>query len=943
MRPLFDIDRLQDQHQDNCLILTPNQRLASKIGQAWNQRACSLGQQVWQPLPVMALSAWIDDCWLRLQDRAYGPALTGARLTSVQERLIWQQVIDQDSELAEAMVARNFVELARQGWHLLQHWQLTPGQLEQWDHQGARCLLRWGRAFDRTLAERQLVSPAQATVILAAAFGDGALPRLQRITKVGFQNLTPLHETLIGVASEECRILRNPGRQGQCSVFCADTSATEIQAAANWAHAVIEENPHARVGIVIGDLAQRRASVERVFRNRLTPAWTIPDKNYLPPPFNLSAGCPLADQPLVDAALALLSLTSRTVSLEQMLNLLGNRYWGEAGNEGALRSKARWLALEQGQLELAISDCAELIARAEALYPDRDQQLACRLQRFAGQQRQRRRRQDFCAWGDLFLQQLRDLGWPGQRSLDSLEYQQHQHFLKLLDEFGALDTVTGPATVDSALQQLQRMARDAVFQAETPDSPIQILGTLEAAGLQFSHLWLAGMEDDNWPLSVQPHPLLPVPLQQRLGMPRASASRELELCRQLFDLFCHSADRVICSYSRTDGDRNLRPSRLVREFPVVVPGEVQEHHPWAESIAAASELELIEDDRGPPVCRPENGSETVAIRGGSRLLEDQATCPFNAFATWRLEALPLPEPVLGPDPIQRGILVHSMLEIFWADLPDRDALLHLSEQQLQRRISGAVSTSLGSCSNFSYGPRLRALEQRRLETLLRGWLDLERQREPFRILAREKPVQLELAGLRLSLRIDRVDLLDDGRTVLLDYKTGNIGLAGLGPDRVTRPQLALYGLARKQFTDTGLGAVVYGQVSGKGIAMQGLSDTENLFPGVKHLSARQLPETWEETLTLWNNLLSLIGNEYLSGIAVPVFYDRTSASRQTYLEPLNRLPGCDELRILIATTDLLRRPEASDSGELANSESPTSVNSTAENPATEKESRDQAG
>ena len=56
---------------------------------------------------------------------------------------------------------------------------------------------------------------------------------------------------------------------------------------------------------------------------------------------------------------------------------------------------------------------------------------------------------------------------------------------------------------------LKRHCADTLFQPESPDAPIQILGVLESAGLRFDCLWVSGLTDEAWPLDAQAQPLHP--------------------------------------------------------------------------------------------------------------------------------------------------------------------------------------------------------------------------------------------------------------------------------------------------------------------------------------------------------------------------------------------------------------------------------------------------
>ena len=66
-----------------------------------------------------------------------------------------------------------------------------------------------------------------------------------------------------------------------------------------------------------------------------------------------------------------------------------------------------------------------------------------------------------------------------------------------------------------------------MFQPEGTDAPIQLLGVLEGAGLDFDALWVAGLSADRWPPAPAPNPLLPLHWQRERNVPRSSAENEL--------------------------------------------------------------------------------------------------------------------------------------------------------------------------------------------------------------------------------------------------------------------------------------------------------------------------------------------------------------------------------------------------------------------------------
>jgi len=87
---------------------------------------------------------------------------------------------------------------------------------------------------------------------------------------------------------------------------------------------------------------------------------------------------------------------------------------------------------------------------------------------------------------NYFSEALTLLGWPGARTLDSVEYQQHAHWQQTLIEFARYDQIGGPLDFKTALTRLRQLAQAQVFQAQTQDTPLQSARVLEAAGLPIS-------------------------------------------------------------------------------------------------------------------------------------------------------------------------------------------------------------------------------------------------------------------------------------------------------------------------------------------------------------------------------------------------------------------------------------------------------------------------
>ena len=109
--------------------------------------------------------------------------------------------------------------------------------------------------------------------------------------------------------------------------------------------------------------------------------------------------------------------------------------------------------------------------------------------------------------------------------------------------------------------------------------------------------------------------------------------------------------------------------------------------------------------------------------------------------------------------------------------------------------------------------RLISIERVRLQRILQSFIDSELERPPFAIVSLEEAVRLERYGVRLGLRVDRIDRLDDGRIAVIDYKTGRAGHFRNRENRLTEVQLVVYADA----VDADVGALAYVHLDSRAI------------------------------------------------------------------------------------------------------------------------------
>jgi len=256
------------------------------------------------------------------------------------------------------------------------------------------------------------------------------------------------------------------------------------------------------------------------------------------------------------------------------------------------------------------------------------------------------------------------------------------------------------------------------------------------------------------------------------------------------------------------------------------------------------------------------------VKGGARLFENQALCPFKAFALHRLQIRPLEEAGLGLDPRQHGTLLHQALELFWQSVKSHQALMALSEEQLNQQLSEVVDAAIDS---VEVPTRLRRIEKQRLVHLMREWLTgWEMPRVDFVVENLEQKLQIEHGGIVMNVVLDRIDRIGNSLAVI-DYKTGvNNKVGTWADDRISNPQLPLYVLTNEQIEAASFAQVARNQCRFIGVASDG--DTlpkvsSEIRRTVSDQSAEKPLANWQQWRNHWKQSLDSIAGELRSGLA----------------------------------------------------------------------------
>lgn len=821
---MYSSQLIQQLQVKNTLCLTPNERLANFLHYSYGKEQRAQGYQIWAPPLVYSYHGWLKHLWSSYQITHQLTDLPSPQLLSpLNSTYIWKSILQQHLPNHVLLKVEKILPTVQQAWRYCWEWLVSWEDPQLTSTLDSTFFATCARAYGEYCEQNNCLDEDQLADFL---FTYGDLTQWpNQVIWCGFESLTPQQEQWLNLLKNNAITVSEAqlevARPQQWVHAFIDTE-TELTAMANWAKNYLKNHPQARIGCVIPQLDSLRPLVQTVFKKILgenTPLSLAPHHLY-----NISGGYLFHQYPLIQSALQSLQLSFLTA--EALSHWLRCSYLTVEERDECHLLDATWreYPLKAG------SALDNFLNFAQSKYTDQTNPIF--IQKLLQAQTYLKSWPShllFNEWIAYFINLLHQLGWPGSQ-LSPQELQCWQKWIDLLQICCTVDHCLTPITAQTAVYQLTT-ACHFPFQEETPDAPIQILGLLEAAGLTFEVCWIAQCHDGVWPSEAHPNPYLPLSLQK--GMPHSSPEKELSFFQSLTSHFSSCALSVIFSYPQQMGEEKLTLSPLLSHYTLkefTLPNPQLPLLPLLEAL----------DEKGPAVVM---GS---SVQGGVSILAHQAVCGFKAFAKIRLKANPLKSFQLTLTAKERGFLIHHVLELFWQQTKNQETLLSLPRQTLIQRINQCIQHALDKLTQkFYLTPTLRQLEANRLQQLCLAWLTFEKDRDEFKIIELESTCQIDLAGLSLQVRIDRIDQLTSGDIVIIDYKTNRCSIQACLV--LESPQLPLYAVIKQAQ------GIYFAEIQPEKVKFIGL--TQQDYPA------------WDEQMEQWREKLHNLARAFLAGEA----------------------------------------------------------------------------
>lgn len=883
----MDDQRLASVKSTTALIV-PTRSLANSLGERVARYQINLGKSVWATPTIVVWADYLRLLWQLNRDAIARQCGAVNLISASQASLLWAQVIENsrrgESDLTLLNVQQT-TKAAQRSWKVMHDWQIQTTALEQDHVADTDQFVAWAEAYQVLLDKRGLID--ESGFMTALLSPDFVIKHpYAELVWVSYDLLTGAQRKYLNKAQDRGVVVafEHPSVEHQSETYIRyDDSTSEIKAALEHARFCVESDANHTVNLTVPDLQLRLNQVTELARDVFYASATPYEVEQGDTVYSINLGQKMSDIAAIEAALSLINVLKNKSNIVDLGFLLRNRFVGLSDHhKHAIRLFEQWLKRQRihsvlfDQLPSLYEQCLEYFTERDVdIESLGGEEFLPALQRLVAQRQSiqsklsaAKKNSGFSAlgfneWVKIFNDWLMAWQWRTNTSelhMSSTQYQLRNRWHKLLEEFANLTAVQRRAGLARSIELITLMARNIVFTPKCAASPIMITGVLEAIGNVADTCIVTGMNQD-YPSPPAVDAFISNRFLMDAGHPQATAESGFLHSQSVMNHLLSCAKNIRVSYavnSDTNREVAMQASPLFRNqaftSAVVCAEDVSSH--------TTVTLQRYQDTQGPA------WSEPGRAKGGSRIFENQSNCAFKAFVTHQLGFLDERDAEFGLDGLDRGNIVHHLLDLLWQKLQSQEALLALSIEERLTLIEQLIERVLSDGSLKLSHEKLTLLqhERGRLQKLLMAWLDEESKRPaPFSVVEREEERLGELGGIQYKFIIDRLDLTHDGRSVIIDYKTGNVNRNDWTGERIKSPQMPLYALAIDKVKHQPVSGIAFAQVKQGDLKYSELSEADIFRKETK--ATLNNADQWHVLRASWPSIFEQLAHDFLAGDA----------------------------------------------------------------------------
>lgn len=873
---------LSENNTDNFLILTPNNRLSQFLFKSYSKYIQINNKKIWQSLNIFPFREYIKLLWqdtfdLGLLKNSY------SLISEFQKQIIFEKIIDNSFSENLNLLNKKISTKIISAYNLLKDYEVDYSLLDNYKYREVDSFKALINKYESNLSiDNNFIDNYDFIRNLMSLNGSQLkyLIKPRNILLIGFDELSPLVNNFMNfLKSNDYNIdFINPNNNFdiKCKVnnYKFNDKNSELDGIIDYSLNLIKQDDK-NLTMIVPNLTAVRNDIIKKFSKSFTNRQD----------WNVSGGDFLIETPIINSLFILLEfIFNKKTSIELAQEILrrpfyfneNEEYLGKAkvianlrefnySNEISLHEFLKYTKDLTPIFNKALNNVIDIISNIKnnnfKFYPSE--------------------------YAKIIMDSANSIGWPGIiRNISSEEYQAIQSFQNALYEINKLDIILKKIDITEYFITLKNYLNNVEFQIEVNEPKVNILGILEGAGLEFENLWFMSLNSDLWPEEPSPNAFLPNEIQRQFNMPHSSFEREYEFASKITTRILNNSKNITTSFYEYENQKQVYPSSFIENF---VNKEYLKNQISSQTKSKSKEnndkLEKYEDYIAPKINRK-------FIKSAIYALNLQQQCPFRAYAETRLNAKKFQEIKFGITPIDRGNLLHNVMEKIWIHLKSKSGLISFLEKQ-DSEIKLFIINIINSCLEKLHLEKnlyqdLCNIEKKRLYKIIIKWLEVESQRNNFYVKYTELEQNVKFENIYFTLRIDRIDTeFHNGleNKIIIDYKISSQNTSNW-LNNITDIQMPMYYLMlenNKKDNTNNYNGLLYSVINTKEQKFQGYVANDLDFGfGIKNIDFDSYKDSWYEQI-------KTVANQYLNGLSIKAPVNIDTTCKNCHLKGLCRL------------------------------------------------------
>ncbi|MGE4576602.1 MAG: PD-(D/E)XK nuclease family protein [Candidatus Pseudothioglobus sp.] len=797
--------------QTNDTIIVANNRQVLAI----KQSIYELNGSIKMP-QIFSYRSWLEHFW-----KKNNPQRTIRLLSLLELRYILKEITEKNSINNSEVIIDELIKC----YSLCKTYFIDISTLPDFYANPSSLLIKWISEFEKFKTENNCIDTTDLFSSVYKSLESNI--KIGNYYAYGFKQRTPEQNKLFEIL--KCQSLNSRSLENNIQALSFIDQETELESIAKWAKEVSLKNPNSQIGVVIPNLSQLQHLVKSTFDQEFDASLLETHHK----PYNISLGMSLCQYPLIQHLLSIVKISSQiikgNIELEMLMKTVTSPYIKGALNESNSRAllvnRILGLGCEEATTQKVLKlmkDCPVLIQIVNALRSLKiDKKIAL---------------EDSLDSINLLLLTW---GFTSDRSLSSSEYQLFEKYQNESLILNRLSNFYKKVSLFDAIKILNTHLNSVIFQPKSGTANIHILGALEAEGLYFDHAWVSSMTSNFIPGKIKMPLFIPQKTSIEYKLPNSNFLLVTEDAKVTLKALNNLSPETTYSYAKLMQNREELPSPYI---------DFKDYLEVSFIKNSSRELIYIDDYKAPKI-------QELTIKKGVKTLQNQMSCPFRGFAG-RLDIDDFEAPHIGLSRLQQGNLIHKILETFFNEIKSSASLLKLTELELDNLIEKHTESATQNLpkSNFKLNEKIRLVK------IIRQHIDLEKKRSDFEVIKTESTSEVNINGLKFSTRIDRMDRLANGDSLIIDYKTGkDVKVSQMTGDPIDQAQLPIYAVTNS------VDGVAFATINSNDCQFKAITKNKSELPLTKQ-AINRMPE-WDKQITEWTSILNSASKQFQNGIA----------------------------------------------------------------------------